>query len=195
MDDNLIIFTSVGKVELIRHSLDVDFLAAVARGCKNPNPPKKTCAENDQLVASLYKLGHLSVFEFGDAVFKVSCPIFVARQLMRYRTGKYCEKSLRATTVEKKPIDDDDPFVLHYNASVDFYNALIARGFKREEARRVLPLDTPTSYYFKIDGRNLCHIIEERSTKATQSETRETVAAMRDLIKLAAPRFSDAVGL
>ena len=195
MSENVIIFTSVGSVELIRENLDVDFVAAVARSCKKVNPPKKTAAENDKFVANLFKLKHLSVFEFADAVFRVTCPIFVARQLMRYRVASYCEKSLRATSVERKPNLGGDPIVDHYNACVDRYEELLSCGYKREEARRVLPLDTPTTYFFKVNGRELCHIIEERSSATTQAETRETVAAIRDLVKLSAPRFAEAVGL
>ena len=192
--ENLIMFTSVGSVELIRQTLDVDLLATIARGCKYSAPPMKTADANDYLVKGLLKSKHLSVFEFADVTFRVKCPIFVARQLMRYRTGKYCEKSLRATGVERRA-EEKDIFDVHFNSCVDFYQALIAQGYRKEEARRVLPLDTPTAYYFKIDARNLLHLIEERSTAATQAETRETVAVMRDLVKLAAPRFAAVVEL
>ena len=186
---------SVGKVELSQANFDVDFLANIARTCKyGDNPPPKTEEQNDNLIRSLLVSKHLSVFEFVGATFKITAPIFCARQLMRYRTGSYCEKSLRATTVERRA-EDGTAYTAHYNACVDYYNALIAEGEKKEEARRVLPLDTPTTYYFKIDGRNLLHLLEERTSKATQWETRAIAEAMRELVKLNNRRFAEVVGL
>ena len=190
-----IIFTNCGSVELVQENLDVDFICNVARTCKHgESVPRKTPEENNRFAAALWKAGHGSVFEFADCVYKVKAPIFVARQLMRYRTGKYCEKSLRSTAVERRK-EENDVYDSHYNACVDFYKALIAQGVKREEARRVLPLDSPTCYFFKIDARNLLHLLEERTSHAAQFETRETAEAMKQLIILNNPRFAEVVGL
>ena len=179
----------IGNVVLVQNNIDVDLLADIARTCKHgDNVPQATQEQNDKFIKGLYLARHLSIFEFGDVLFKVTVPIYVARQLMRYRTGKYCEKSLRATQPARR-LSEKSVIDVHYNACYDFYKALINQGYKREEARRVLPLDTTTVYYFKIDLRNLLHLIEERTAPGAQSETRKIVEGMKTLLLDANPRL------
>ena len=48
-----------------------------------------------RLAVNCFKRKHMSVFEFATLLFRVKCPIFVARQLIRHRNGTFMEKSLR----------------------------------------------------------------------------------------------------
>lgn len=141
---------------------------------------------------------HLSVLEFAQIVFKIQCPIFVARQLMRYRTASYLERSLRycePTTREwMKEIEDPDAaataystIVAHEDYSRTVYDELVQQGMKKEQARAVLPLSTETSFFMRIDLRNLLHIFDERLTKFTQAETREVVESMRKITSVLFP--------
>ena len=53
-------------------------------------------AERDRaLLFSLIKRGHMTPFEMVDFKFRVKCPLFIARQWMRHRTGSYVEVSRR----------------------------------------------------------------------------------------------------
>ena len=82
--DPSIIFTKTGSVELLKSDIDVDFIADVARGCKyGAATPTKTKKENDAFIAGLWRVGHRSVFEHCHVTMRITCPIFVARQLMR----------------------------------------------------------------------------------------------------------------
>lgn len=140
------------------------------------------------------KSGHLSVLEFAQIVFRIECPIFVARQLMRYRNASYIERSLRycePTTREwAKEIEAPDaaasPYstvVAHEEYSRSVYDDLVATGSKKEWARAVLPLSTMTVFLMRADLRELLHIFDERRTIHCQKETRDVVEQMYKITK------------
>lgn len=115
----------------------------------------------------LYK--HLSVLEFSNILYQIECPIYIARQLMRYRCSSFLERSLRVCG----PMDGDA-------ARLDYEDA-IKRGEKREDARALLPLSTRTRFLWLVNLRELLHIADERLTPAAQSMTRDIVHTMVDL--------------
>ena len=49
------------------------------------------------LIRYLVRHGHESPLEFCEMTFKIKCPIFVARQIMRHRTANFSEQSGRYT--------------------------------------------------------------------------------------------------
>lgn len=168
------------NVEIINDNIDIDYLANVVRTSyygKN-KPTGKTHEDNVNTVKNCFNGGHMSVLEFLSVTFEIECPIFVARQLMRYRTFNYIEKSLRRTKPEK--IDNPQSEIeLHYNYCVDKYYSLLEQGYKKEDARQVLPLSTETTYIFQANLRNLYHMFVERSTPGTQHQTRTLVDFMK----------------
>ena len=113
----------------------------------------------------LYK--HLSVLEFSNILYQIECPIYIARQLMRYRCSSYLERSLRVCG----PMEGD---------AEDYKNA-IESGMKREDARALLPLSTRTRFLWLLNLRELLHIAEERLTPAAQYMTQCIVGAMVDI--------------
>lgn len=136
------------------------------------------------------KARHLSVLEFAQLVFKIECPIFVARQLMRYRNASYIERSLRYCEPETrefmKEIEDPEaaatPYatiVQHEEYSRSVYDELV-KDERKELARAVLPLSTMTVFLMRVDLRELLHIFDERLTPQCQKETREVVQQMYD---------------
>ena len=125
----------------------------------------------------LYK--HLSVLEFSNILYQIECPIYIARQLMRYRCSSFLERSLRVCG----PMDGD-------GARLDYEDA-IKRGEKREDARALLPLSTRTRFLWLLNLRELLHIAEERLTPAAQYMTQCIVGAMVDI---AAQEFPHVIG-
>ena len=115
----------------------------------------------------LYK--HLSVLEFSNILYQIECPIYIARQLMRYRCSSFLERSLRVCG----PMEGD--------AVLEDYKNAIESGMKREDARALLPLSTRTRFLWLLNLRELLHIAEERLTPSAQSMTREIVHTMVDL--------------
>ena len=112
---------------------------------------------------------HLSVLEFSNILYQIECPIYIARQLMRYRCSSFLERSLRVCG----PMEGD--------AVLEDYKNAIESGMKREDARALLPLSTRTRFLWLLNLRELLHIAEERLTPAAQSMTREIVHTMVDL--------------
>ena len=140
------------------------------------------------------KSGHYSVLEFAQLVFRLDVPIFVARQLMRYRNASYIERSLRycePTTRDwmkeiRSPNETDSPYstiVGHEEYRRTVYDDLVAYGSRKEYARAVLPLSVQTVYLMRVDLRELLHIFDERLTPHCQKETRDVVQAMYDITK------------
>ena len=115
----------------------------------------------------LYK--HLSVLEFSNILYQIECPIYIARQLMRYRCSSFLERSLRVCG----PMEGD--------AVLEDYKNAIESGMKRADARALLPLSTRTRFLWLLNLRELLHIAEERLTPSAQSMTREIVHTMVDL--------------
>ena len=143
-----------------------DRLADVARistGYDFANPTKKDVQKDEILLKSLFKMKHFSVFEFSGATFQIECPIYVARQLMRYRSASYIERSLRRC----KPFEEDDA-----------YESAISDGSKKEDARSMLPLSTKTRFLWKMNLREMLHVFDERLTPTAQPITRSVVEAI-----------------
>ena len=112
---------------------------------------------------------HLSVLEFSNILYQIECPIYIARQLMRYRCSSFLERSLRVCG----PMEGD--------AVLEDYKNAIESGIKREDARALLPLSTRTRFLWFVNLRELLHIAEERLTPAAQSMTQRIVGAMVDI--------------
>ena len=126
-------------------------------------------AKNLELLRKIIIHKHLSVLEFSNILYQIECPIYIARQLMRYRCSSYLERSLRVCG----PMDGDV-------ARLDYEDA-IKRGEKREDARALLPLSTRTRFLWLLNLRELLHIAEERLTPAAQYMTQCIVGAMVDI--------------
>ena len=126
-------------------------------------------AKDLELLRKIILHKHLSVLEFSNILYQIECPIYIARQLMRYRCSSFLERSLRVCG----PMEGD--------AVLEDYKNAIESGMKREDARALLPLSTRTRFLWLLNLRELLHIAEERLTPAAQSMTREIVHAMVDL--------------
>ena len=59
-------------------------------------------ASDEKLIRYLYNNKHTSPFEHVMFTFKIKCPIFVARQIMRHRTAKINEFSQRYSEVPEQ---------------------------------------------------------------------------------------------
>lgn len=126
-------------------------------------------AKDLELLRKIILHKHLSVLEFSNILYQIECPIYIARQLMRYRCSSFLERSLRVCG----PMEGDAVF--------EGYKDAIESGMKREDARALLPLSTRTRFLWLLNLRELLHIADERLTPAAQSMTREIVHMMVDL--------------
>jgi len=170
------------KVEVVEIHGDEDFIkkiSGISHGSEGAS------------VEKLLNWGHLSPLEFAGVTFKVTCPIFVARQMMRHRTGKYMEASLRYCEsglefYTPPELEDDLMYKFMIENSKFVYSTLLekyGKGRGNELARCVLPVSTVTEFYMQMDMRNLTHFLLLRLADGAQIETRLLASDMLDLIE------------
>jgi len=196
--------TSASTVEVVASMGSDDLISKIA-GISHDS-------EKGPPVRDLIRWGHETPLEFGQIIFKITCPIFVFRHIVRHRTFTFVERSGRYT-------DSADsgfflPPVLRTNGPtampriveaqlrklivktldncVYLYRALIAAGVPKELARIFLPLSLMTEVYARIDLRNLRSFFKLRLHSTAQLETRQVAAAMFDeAYKLFPESFAD----
>lgn len=128
---------------------------------------------------------HKTPFEHCVLSFNLRAPIFVFRQLFRYRTASISEQSLRYTEAEplfyspdpKK--EDGNIYYWSCKKSWYYYKDLVCQGAKKQDARQVLPVSIFSRALFTINLRNLFHIFDERLATGAQPETRHLVQRMK----------------
>lgn len=195
---------SVGSVELIDHMGSDDRIAQAARVSFGGGEAKN----NERLIRYLMRHRHTSPFEMCELMFKIECPIFVARQWMRHRTasineisGRYVDMREMAVYVpDEKNVNKQSPtkkqgrskeivygvrdvFYRPYQSACLAYEELIEKGVAYELARAVLPLGTFTEFVWKIDLHNLLHFLELRMHTSAQWEIRQFAEAIAEIVE------------
>jgi thymidylate synthase (FAD) len=195
----------ISSVELIRVSgsdLEVVNAARVSYGKES-----EQFSERDaKLIDYLVQHKHMSPFEHNQVSFRVKAPIYVVRQWMRHRICSYNEISYRYV---KAPVEfyrpqawryqdpkskqssfgsfQDDTVQALYNNTLDTaynaYEAMLAAGVCREQARGVLPVCTYTEFIFTCNLRSLMHFIELRDHANAQWEIQRYAQEMGKLVE------------
>lgn len=176
----------------------------------------KSVREDVELLSYLFRHGHLTPFEMVEFAFIARTQMFVAKQMMRHRTASYNEESARYSIIgditycptpdeiraqsttnrqgsSAKPLSAEqaETFskIVQANAADAFeaYNAGVKSGVAREMARIVLPEGRYTSFYFKMNLRNLLHFLELRMDSHAQKEMQDFANAVYELVKSVAP--------
>ncbi len=156
--------------------------------------------EDRALVRYLMRQSHTTPFEMCEIKLHVRVPMDVWRQWIRHRTANVNEYSTRyseaidaaqATAADAwrlqsagnrqgssgtLPADvgarlSEEEAALQRRAR-EVYEARIAAGVAREQARKDLPLSTYTEAYWKIDLHNLLHFLDLRMDLHAQQEIR-----------------------
>lgn len=175
----------------------------------------KSSREDQALIDFLMRHRHTSPFEQVELVLHVRCPIFIARQWFRHRTASVNEVSarysimedrffepgaedLRAQGVSNKQVGEGDlPPEAAERAAARLaqanreafasYEALLADGVCREQARSVLPVGIYTEFYWKQNLHNLFHFLALRLDAHAQEEIRVYGEAIAKLCQAVAP--------
>ena len=181
----------------------------------------RTPEQDRALVRYLILNRHTSPLEFISFTFRVKCPIFVARHIMRHRTTSINEVSARYTILpdswfklkdvrvnnklnkqssgsslgEIKSMDEEiKAREIHEDAcrnAMKSYKSLIDLGVARELARTVLPCGTFTEFYINMNLNNFLKFLTLRMADDTQTETREIANAMFELCRPLSPAIFD----
>lgn len=187
-----------GYVKLIRQDGNDRQIGQTAKICTEA---ESTPDADTKLTRRLVRDRHTSPVEFVGLVFEIQMPIFVARQLMRHRTGSFNEFSARYTEFPDlyyiPPVErcqaqstfnkqGSAEFLGHEDAKIiqnqimdvsngcyEAYQGLLERGLTRELARCVLPVNFYTKVRWKIDLHNLMHFLKLREDPHAQWEVRQ----------------------
>lgn len=172
---------------------------------------------DQRLIQRLMRDHHTSPFEAVEFQFEVYAPIFVVRQWHRHRTWSYNELSGRyrelpevyylpdrlnagfQSKINKQGRDTTDDSFLnqrtdeimsiaqHSIAAFELYHSLLTEGWPRELARMVLPVNTYTHMFAKVNLRNLLHFLDLRCDAHAQYEIRMYANALRDIASEVVP--------
>lgn len=197
-----------GQVELLDKmgsDLDIVNAARVSTGKKSAEFGDK----ERRLLRYLWKHKHTSPFEQAVLKFRLRLPIFVMRQLIRYRTARVNELSGRYAEI---PEDFYIPLRLHGQDEVNkqksgtplsvgtdvrlrslmdeqskqaftLYKKLLKEGVSREQARLILPLNAFTECVWQMDLHNLIKFLFQRLSSDAQDEIRWYAEEICDVVR------------
>ena len=195
------------KVELIEQ-LGTD-LTVVNAARVSFNKHHEELEQNDEkLIRYLATHGHWTPFAHPQLQFRISAPIFVARQLVKHQIGlvwnevsrRYVDytpevylpkpdewrgkpenaKQGSTGTMSLHPILEMDVQMV-VKMAVDTYDQLIKVGVAPEQARMILPLSTYTEWYWTGSLYAFSRICKLRLSEDSQEETREIARQIGEL--------------
>lgn len=198
------------KVELIDFMGKDLTVVNAARVSLNQHSDEWTERETG-LVNFLMKNQHASPFEHCQASFRITAPIFVAREWHRHRTQSYNEVSGRYSKMEprfyslgsNRPIFQvGKPGAYHFETSENIedyfdiqssdrfiaqtcwneYERRLEKGYAREVARMILPLNMYTSWYATGNLRNWVGFLVLRTDAQAMYEIRQLAFQTEEIL-------------
>jgi thymidylate synthase (FAD) len=94
------------KVELINYFGDVQMVAEVARVSYDKSAINYTQEQNNKLIKYLWKHNHTSPFRHLSLQFRITCPIYVERQLAKHQVG------ISINSISGRYVDFSDTYTL-----------------------------------------------------------------------------------
>jgi thymidylate synthase (FAD) len=196
------------KVELLDIFGDDTMIANVARVSYAKEAANYTETQNSRLIKFLAEHKHSSPFRHPQLQFRIECPIYVERQLFKHQvgwsansiSGRYVDFSdtyYRIDTWRKQSKsskqgsegeveEQEDCSLIEstvINACKQAYDALIAKGVSKEQARSVLPLSLNTQFIWTGSLLAFIHLCNLRLKPDAQKETRDLVWEMLEKVK------------
>lgn len=160
-----------------------------------------------ELIADLFKSGHLSTFEHVSFTFAIDGLSRVAsHQLVRHRLASFSQQSQRYVKMKYDPeaviIPDaikNNPeavkiFTEAVKKSQEAYKNLIELGIAKEDARFILPHGHSTRLVLTMNARELHHFFSLRLCRRAQWEIHELARQMLALCREKAPVLFEKAG-
>jgi len=174
-------------VKLLSYTPNPDLLCAdIACICYQSRKEREE--EKLSLLRSIIKKGHESVIEHVSFTFLIEKISRVAsHQLVRHRIASYTQQSLRYTKATDytlpEILKDDFQSQFYLNSLFSFYQSLIEKGVKKEDARYVLPNAVTSDIVVTMNARELRHFFILRLDKRAQEEIRNVAQKMLVVVK------------
>lgn len=191
------------KVNLISITPDAEKLMAY---CARVSSSNQENPDIKKLLEYCWKNKHWSVFEQADMTLEIITSRAIGRQILRHRSMKFQEFSLRYAefidfeSIEPRrqdlknrqnSIDDLSPEIKEIfqarqraieRMASDAYKELISLGVAKESARFLLPETVQTKMYMKGDIRSWIHYIQVRTEPGVQKEHRDIALKARHIL-------------
>jgi len=195
------------KVELLSHFGNDLMIVNVAR--VSYGKEVSTLEEKDgKLINYLVKHKHTSPFRHPQLQFRITCPIYVERQLFKHQvglsansiSGRYVDFSDTYSTIHewrkqsKSSKQGSDGVIENQLTASEIetsiidhcktaYQRLIELGVSKEQARTILPLNLNTSFIWTGSLLAFIHLFNLRIKPDAQQETRQVAQMMLDEVK------------
>lgn len=191
------------KVELLKVFGDDNMIADVARVSYGKSSDKYTDEQNKRLLKYLWEHKHVSPFKHPQLQFRIVCPIYVERQLLKHIigvsvnsiSGRYVDFSDTYTTIQEwrkqsKDSKQGSEGIVENQKEADrielnvidtcrqAYKNLLELGVSKEQARTVLPMSLNTEFIWTGSLLAFIHMCDLRLKKDAQKETRDVVKEM-----------------
>lgn len=181
-------FRDAPTVDLLDCFGNDDKVAEMARG--SIGKMRSTPEANERLIRSLMRDGHKVPFEHCAMTFRIECPIFVSRQLVKHRHSSISEISGRYSELapvfyipsmdrpmgqegsrmayDMVHLDEDMELAVqevmqtNSQSAWDDYEYLLERGVSRELSRAVLPTNIFTEIRMTVNLLSLMNILQLR---------------------------------
>jgi thymidylate synthase (FAD) len=203
-------------VSLVSITPDAERLIAYLARVSSSNQENPEYAK---LLRYLIDHQHWSPFEMVHMVVEINTSRAIAAQILRHRSFSFQELSQRYTSdinepeivvgrrqaaknrqSSAEPLDEmgqdywtrlqEDVYAKCFAA----YEAALAAGVAREQARNLLPLATPTRMYMAGSIRSWIHYCQLRCQQDTQQEHRVIAEQCRNILASHLPNVADALG-
>ena len=164
---------------------------------------------DEKLIEYLARHGHWTPFGHPQVQFRISAPIFIARQLVKHQVGlvwneisrRYVDYSptfeipsvWRERAKNRKQgsgdgliqLTEDELAEINYiqRASSKMYDHLISKGIAPEQARAILPQDMVTEWYWTGSLAAFARVCKLRTSEDSQDETREVAKLISEKMK------------
>ncbi len=182
------------KVTLVDHTENPEEkIALFASICYDSST---TPEANAKRIKKLMDVRHLATLRFAYATFKIDgISRACSHQLVRHPHLSYLQESQRyvkmdqATFVYPENCTEEQMVALYssYSSALDQYDALIASGLRKEDARLVLPNATCTKIYVTGNMQAWTDFLKNRLDKAAQWEIRNVAECIHEELMKIAP--------
>ena len=154
---------------------------------------------DDNRLAHIISVGHLSVLRFGHAVFKIEgisrvCLAQLTRsKFLDYlvRSSRYCDEGdaefIRPPGFDKLSDEAKGSVIMFEQEARDLYNELRLTGMSKQDARFWLPQAQETELYVAGNYQAWVDFIALRNTKHAQAEVRGVAAEIERQLQGIAP--------
>jgi len=199
------------KVELLDIFGNDDMVANAARVSFGKEASNYSLEQNEKLIKYLAEHNHTSPFRHPQIQYRITCPIFVERQLFKHQVG------LTANSISGRYVDFQDNYyriddfrlqsksskqgsaghldeisnvialkmqdaVISYCSTA--YHELLQLGVAKEQARTILPLNLETTFIWTGSLLAYINFWKLRITRDTQIETMQIAMEMLCELKL-----------